>query len=592
MTQVASLLTPGAERLSQNLAASGSSSEQAPLRPESTQPEPPSRSLAATPCPSIQVFDSILFDDVDYSLQDNLSETNGGMDEEYAGLSRMLHVLLPSQQDANSIISAGYTAAFLQFFTLPYQDLFRGKNRSVSALSSLPRSSSHPVLLARTLLYLANGLQNLPASTPIANQLDLGCCAEDAVQKYLSGVSCVTGNDEFTPEESPYDHLERSHSQIMRHITVRNESIQLGDFGVTQQVDQMLQVAAQWMPADWWLVSSTRLRQHTSKQSDKGKLKVILQILLQITHFNLLILLHLPYMLQSNCGANYEYSRAACSNASRELPSRYIKFRCTNHIAFCCRAIDFSAFTACLSLLIAHIERWNRGSDVVDFLVHQRASDRALVQEAIELMLEVDSSSSDSLLNQTAAMLEALSDIEADAASRMGRSPGNASAKSGVACGSRCLQLKVPALGTIKMTRNGISMISGQYCEMNKYVEPGSAISEATGGPDQSQEEQLQLQEHENLLEEGPHHIGHHKNRLTFDVAADETDWNWQGVGGMFLELNSGGLKSSTVEPQANCVGNEFFFSMYSPRAQIQLFVGFAVDRSMKLADKIDIPAQ
>ncbi|KAK1672133.1 hypothetical protein BDP55DRAFT_673692 [Colletotrichum godetiae] len=49
-----------------------------------------------------------------------------------------------------------------------------------------------------------------------------------------------TANTKFTPEESPYDHLERSHSQIMRRITARNERIQLGDFGVTRQVDQML----------------------------------------------------------------------------------------------------------------------------------------------------------------------------------------------------------------------------------------------------------------------------------------------------------------------------------------------------------------
>ncbi|KAK1706308.1 hypothetical protein BDP67DRAFT_414451, partial [Colletotrichum lupini] len=205
-------------------------------------------------------------------------------------------------------------------------------------------------------------------------------------ERYLAlmlGLPATTLDDpyaakhKFAPEESPCDYLERRHSQIMRCITTRTESIQLEDYGVTQQIDQMLQTSAQEMPPDWWLVPNTRLKQQPAIISEGEKLETTLRILFQITHFNLLILLHFPYMLRSNCRANHEYSRAARSNASRELLSRYIKFRCANEISFYCRAIDFSAFTACLGLLLAHIERWNHDSDVVDFLVHQRASDRA-----------------------------------------------------------------------------------------------------------------------------------------------------------------------------------------------------------------------
>ncbi|KAK1484661.1 hypothetical protein CTAM01_12905 [Colletotrichum tamarilloi] len=234
----------------------------------------------------------------------------------------------------------------------------------------------------------------------------------------------------FAPEESPCDYLERRHSQIMRCITTRNESIQLEDYGATQQIDQMLQTSAQEMPPDWWLVPNTRLKQRPAIISEGEKLETTLRILFQIAHFNLMILLHFPYMLRSNCRADHEYSRAARSNASREFLSRYINFRCANEISFCCRAIDFSAFTACLSLLLAHIERWNHDADVVDFLVHQRASDRALIEEVIELMLEVDHSDSGSLLEQTASILKALLDMEADAASRSARYLKNPSADS------------------------------------------------------------------------------------------------------------------------------------------------------------------
>ncbi|EXF79429.1 hypothetical protein CFIO01_06019 [Colletotrichum fioriniae PJ7] len=384
MTQVASLLTPGAERLFQNRDASRSASEQAPRRSESTQPEPPSRSLAATPCLSIQVFDSVIVhlgccaeDAVQKYLSgascvtenDQLTGSQEGL--ECLILETVFYTNAGNLRRAWMVLRRAIGLAQLMGLHHDRPDKLMILDPQTKASASV---MWHRILSQERYLALMLGL---PATT-----LD----------------DPYTAKANFTPEGSPCDYLERSHSQIMRCITARNESIQLGDYVVTRQIDKLLQTAAQQLPTDWWLVPNTRLRQRTAISSGGEKLETTLRILLQITHFNLLILLHFPYMLRSNCHADHEYSRAARSNASRELLSRYIKFRCANEISFCCRAIDFSAFTACLSLLLAHIERWNRDSDVVDFLVHQRASDRALVEEVIELMLEVDHSNSGSLL--------------------------------------------------------------------------------------------------------------------------------------------------------------------------------------------------
>ncbi|UQC87408.1 uncharacterized protein CLUP02_12913 [Colletotrichum lupini] len=322
----------------------------------------------------------------------------------------------------------------------------------------------------------------------------------------------------FAPEESPCDYLERRHSQIIRCIATRNESIQLEDYGVTQQIDQMLQT------------------QRPATISEGEKLETTLRILFQITHFNLLILLHFPYMLRSNCRADHEYSRAARSNASREFLSRYIKFRCANEISFCCRAIDFSAFTACL------------------------------IEEVIELMLEVDHSDSGSLLEQTASIFKALLDMEADAASRSARYLKSPSAdSSGDACRtSRCLRIKVPALGTINITRHGMSLISGQsaYYKANEYVESGNGAFDTTGGVEQVQEEQLHLHEHATLRNEGLQHTSHYTNYPTFDSGVDEMDWSWQDARSILLGPTSNEMTDSSRDPQVNCLGNEFFFSI------------------------------
>ncbi|WQF85441.1 hypothetical protein CDEST_10455 [Colletotrichum destructivum] len=79
-----------------------------------------------------------------------------------------------------------------------------------------------------------------------------------------------------------------------------------------------------------------------------------------------------------------------CVNAARELLCRYIRFRCANHIAFCCRGVNFSAFTASLGLLPAHVGRWDHGAndDDAGFLVHQRPSEHALVDEAFDFLME------------------------------------------------------------------------------------------------------------------------------------------------------------------------------------------------------------
>ncbi|EQB47917.1 hypothetical protein CGLO_12916 [Colletotrichum gloeosporioides Cg-14] len=460
---------------------------------------------------------------------------------------------MPTQREAAFLISAGHTAAFLQFFTLPYRDLFSGNTRPSSSLSALPDQSDHPVLLARTLLYLANGLQNLHPCTPSAQLLNLDRPLE-AMNGFIHAASLVTKDDElicsledleclileamlytnagnlrqawliikravghaqllglhskhlknyanfdpmskaspsimwhrivsqdrylslmldvpastassaspevaFVPGECPSEYLERAHSTLMGRIAISNEEDQdMHDLSSTQSIDRAIQEAAHIMSPEWWFLPNARNKNIFAKSDSSQTLEGILRVLLQITHFSLLILLHLPCMLRSSGESTYNYSKQACVNGSRELLSRYIKFRCMNLVAFCCRGTDFSAFTACLALVLAHIERWQRGTKGVDILAHQRLSDRAVVEEAIELFLEVNGSSSDDLLEQTASILRSLLDMEADAATQA-TSPADLIAVE-TRHSRRCLRLKIPYFGAVTITRNGTSLKS------------------------------------------------------------------------------------------------------------------------------------
>jgi hypothetical protein len=65
-----------------------------------------------------------------------------------------------------------------------------------SRLSVFPNSKSHPVLIARTLLYLAHGIQNLHPSSLDSAQLDLNCLLTTAMQRFLdTACRLVTSND-------------------------------------------------------------------------------------------------------------------------------------------------------------------------------------------------------------------------------------------------------------------------------------------------------------------------------------------------------------------------------------------------------------
>lgn len=411
---------------------------------------------------------------------------------EHSGISRALYNSLPSQHDADIVISAGNTASFLQFFTLPYTDLYTGNMRLASDLSALPSPINHPVLLARTLLYLAHGLQNLDPSTFHINQLSIDLTIGEAMKRYLDTASrLVTSNDELieslegleclvleavfhlnagnlrrawllfkraiglaqlvgldsgnivnlmvldpnsivspaimwyrivgqdrylalvlglpagtaedsfvplaaqVPDDCPTGRLERQHCVLMdRMASQHNQKDE--DPEIICSIDKGFQEAAQSVPPEWWLLPRTRHGERSSGIDSGSNLEDMMRILVQITHYNLLLLLHLPSILRARGKGVQDYSRDTCVNSSRELLNRYIRLRCMKRAPFCCRMIDFCAFTGCLTLLLSHINRLShREPGTSDVLAHHHLSDRATVEETVELMLEFNQTNND-----------------------------------------------------------------------------------------------------------------------------------------------------------------------------------------------------
>ena len=473
-------------------------------------------------------------------------------DGQHSKISRLLRATLPSQQDADLIIASGNTAAFLQFFTLPYADLFSGRMRSAAELSRLPDRTAHPVLLARTLLYLAHGLQNLDPSVSNLDQLDLGCTRASAMKHYVStasrlvtsnheliesleGLEClileavfhhnacnlktawlgnrraislaqlmefdtanptnvkrldpnsrispafmwyrIVGNDMslslalglragvadiplFPPKQLPEDGetglLERQHYALMCQMIHRVDH-RGGDIETIRNIDRALQEAAQSVTPEWWLLPRTSYRERSSGVDNTGRLDDAMRLLVQITHYYLLLILHFPSALQMRADVD-DCSRVTCVDSSRELLSRYIRLRRMKHPPFCCRGIDLCAFTACLALLAAHITRRSHqqfGSSGA--LAHQRLSDRATVEETIDIMLQICEVSSDLSLQESATILKGLSTMEEDAATKS-RAPSTGHIiDTDSSTSKHAMRTNIPFFGTVYITSCGAS---------------------------------------------------------------------------------------------------------------------------------------
>ncbi|GJN70271.1 Zn 2cys6 transcription factor protein [Purpureocillium lilacinum] len=230
----------------------------------------------------------------------------------------------------------------------------------------------------------------------------------------------------------------------------------------TNEIDALLREASALMPPEWWLPPSADTDKDTTRIMDL------------LTHHHLVLRLHLPFLLRSPNNSKYDYNKLTAVNASREALSRFVSFRKSKSPLPYCRGIDFLAFIASATLCVAHIEAHrhcynplgdlSRRNAALQFLVHQRHADRALMELTLEIMDFMACGGADAIARKIATILRRLLGIEADAAS--GAAYRADSSRDGFSCeerefdyysdlaggdGTTTLRVHIPHLGTIKI---------------------------------------------------------------------------------------------------------------------------------------------
>ncbi|PYH40783.1 uncharacterized protein BP01DRAFT_408849 [Aspergillus saccharolyticus JOP 1030-1] len=242
----------------------------------------------------------------------------------------------------------------------------------------------------------------------------------------------------------------------------------------TQEIDQKLIEMSEQLPSTFWQplafaglkVDSLDAYRETRRALD------------HMAYYTLVNQLHLPYMLCQSHSSDIVYSRVACANASREILTREITIRTFNPITASCRMGDFMALIAGMTLMLAHLA--SDGQHEMDrLLAHQRLSDRATVEQALQCMRSMSELHADVLAAECAALLKDLLRIEALAAQkhRSGarRSQGTTTQQTD---DSISLVVQVPYLGVITIGPAGVTSVP--YAERNQA--PRSYAGVTLGG--------------------------------------------------------------------------------------------------------------
>lgn len=233
-------------------------------------------------------------------------------------------------------------------------------------------------------------------------------------------------SNEILRNDTPMGQLEQKLSMITSYIIDRNDrGPRFDDHTTTEQIDREMQRIAVTLPSRWWLAPN--MAAVPPGDNDQSVWEMV-RLTNQVLYYNILNQLHLPYMLHPPSSTTttaadqrrLEYSRVASVSASREVLSRYVLFRSFNSSACCCRLLEFFALMASLTLILVHIDGHRHTAQhgpASNVLAHQRLSDRAMMEEALDSMDLVGKLNEEDTISETSVdLLRQLLAIEADTA--------------------------------------------------------------------------------------------------------------------------------------------------------------------------------
>jgi hypothetical protein len=231
-------------------------------------------------------------------------------------------------------------------------------------------------------------------------------------------------------------------------ITSSQEALDL-----TMQIDGDIVKVSEQMPSSFWQPPALE----GLEKDSPAALRESKRAFDHMCYYILIVMLHLPHILCPSHASQKMYSKIACVNASREILLREISLRSLNPISACCRMSDFLALIAGMTLILAHAVS-HCGKETVNMLAHQRLADRETVKRTLDCLQSMSDLHQDVLAVRCVSLLGDLLAIEEDAAH--GSNSRNPQAGDANDTGRKVVIMRVPYLGAIQISRNGIANVA------------------------------------------------------------------------------------------------------------------------------------
>ncbi|KAJ5606240.1 hypothetical protein N7510_009021 [Penicillium lagena] len=345
------------------------------------------------------------------------------------------------------------------------------------------------------------------------------------MDRYLSimlGLPHMLLEDRFcTPQVleglDPNERMQRIHCAVAGHILQRKNGDE-NDLVNIHEEDLLLHKAAAEMPPQWWLIPNFL----SSDSEDTRLLRDTNRIMDQLTHYHLLLRLHLPYMLCSSSDHRYDHSRITAINASREILSRYIALRTSNPAQFYCRGCDFLAFMAITIICMAHITSQSQFQGCgelsglvtgVESLVHSRPSDRGYMERTLEIIESMACNDIDLIAYKLTRIIHHLLIIEANAAggdlyhtSSSKDTEGGLEYDGRLTNSGKALHIQIPYFGAINFERGVISKPASKIRAQPELGIPAMSVTDRLP-PGQRVEHNQNLSSGSDILSSNTHQL-------------------------------------------------------------------------------------
>ncbi|TPX13381.1 uncharacterized protein E0L32_006111 [Thyridium curvatum] len=219
-------------------------------------------------------------------------------------------------------------------------------------------------------------------------------CHSELHLSLLLGLTPMFFDDNFASQGmlqscSSIDAMERIHCVVAGKLLRRDRSSPTLDPKSTREIDALLQKAASSMPPSWW--QATDAISKTDEITAMDHFHRFIQYADQLTHFYLLVQLHLPSLLRPSVSQADQYSRVAAMNASRGLLTSIQAYRRCYSIIPPCRGTHFFSLFGSAVMCIAHMAERHQQHQAVagddnafDIFAHQTPGDRALMESIVE----------------------------------------------------------------------------------------------------------------------------------------------------------------------------------------------------------------